>query len=429
MDQNNQEIYSYQNDEIDLRKLFNSLVEKKLFIFSVTALVTLLAIIYVKTISPIYNATSEFSLPNESSILSINRLELINESKESVFADFLNLLSSQDIQRKVFDDGGYLTALNPENEPINDVEEFTASFLKSIELQAPITAISTKEKVGGLIEQPYSISIEGSDNKIISRFLNELVDLANHENISSIKSLINQKIDIRLDEISLERNQLLGLAERDRLSTIERIKEVDAHKIRVINDQIDRARYKTKEDRLNQIVALTDAAKLAGSLGIIENNLEKITKSVESDFNLNIAINEVEDLPEWYLYGEKALLERVKLLENRTSDDPYIPELVTLTNQLKEVQNNNLLKTLEERQDDSPFIAEITKLDFESTILDSAIIDMTGISSMTVLKEGYISPISQKKRLIVLLAFLGAFMMSIFLTLIMGALRPDEQAD
>ena len=56
MQQKNKEIYPYQNDEIDLRKLFNSLVEKKLFIFSVTVFVTLLAIIYALRITPTYEA-------------------------------------------------------------------------------------------------------------------------------------------------------------------------------------------------------------------------------------------------------------------------------------------------------------------------------------------------------------------------------------
>ena len=427
MQQSNQEIYPNQTDEIDLRKLFNSLVEKKLFIFSVTAFVTLLAIIYVKTISPIYNVTSDFALPDDSSILNINRLELTSESKESIFSDFLTVLASNKIQKKVFD-GGYLSSLNPENKPIDDVEQYISDFLNKIKIKAPITSISTKEKVGELIEKPYSISMEGSNPKIILKFLNELVDTANHENISAISRLIKLKIGVRLDEISLERDQLLGLAERDRLSKIERIKEEDAQKIREINDQMQRLRFKAKESRLNQIIVLTDAARLAGSLGIIENNLNQINETDDNTINFNIAINEDADLPDWYLYGEKALLERIGLLENRISDDPFIPEIVTLTNQLNEVQNNNLLKTLEARQDDSPFIAEITKLEIERIKLDSAIIDLTGISSMTILQDGIISTISQKKRLIVLLAFFGAFMMSIFLALIMGALRPDKQA-
>ena len=38
------------------------------------------------------------------------------------------------------------------------------------------------------------------------------------------------------------------------------------------------------------------------------------------------------------------------------------------------------------------------------------------------------SPIKPNKRLIVLIAFIGGFMMSIFLALVMGALKPDEES-
>ena len=208
-------------------------------------------------------------------------------------------------------------------------------------------------------------------------------------------------------------------------------------------------------------MVLIDSAKLAKSLGIIENNFKLINDDgAKSD--LTIAIGESKDLPEWYLYGEKALIQRVELLENRMSDDPFIPELVTLNNQLNEVQNNNLLKTLETRQDDdpfipeivalqktlkevqlnnalktlqtrqddSPFIAEIVKLDIEKIKLKSRIVSMNGVSSMQLSQISIPpkSPIKPNKRMIVLLAFIGSFMMSIFLALVMGALKPDEES-
>jgi len=110
------------------------------------------------------------------------------------------------------------------------------------------------------------------------------------------------------------------------------------------------------------------------------------------------------------------------------SDDPFIPELVTLNNQLNEVQNNNLLKTLETRQDDSPFIAEIVKLDIEKLKLESAIIDSTGIRAIQISQIAMTptTPIWPNKKLIVLLTFIGSFMMSILLALVMIALKPDE---
>jgi LPS O-antigen subunit length determinant protein (WzzB/FepE family) len=240
-------------------------------------------------------------------------------------------------------------------------------------------------------------------------------------------NIIKQKVDIRLDEILIERELLLTAAEQDRLSQIERIKEDDGEKIREINDQIDRARFKAKENRLNQIVVLTDAAKIAKSLGIKENNF-KLIGDDETNSNLTISIGENKDLPQWYLYGEKALLERVALLESRTSDDPFIPEIVTLKNQLNEVQNNNLLETLEARQDDSPFVAEIIKLDNEKIKLDSTIIDSTGVYSMQISQVAInpTSPIKPNKRMIVMVAFIGSFMMSIFLALLTNLFKEDE---
>ena len=314
-------------------------------------------------------------------------------------------------------------------------------------------------ELGFLTELPYSVSMEGGSAETISEYLNTLVALANSKTIIGLIKHKELKISNRLEEISLERDLLLEQAEkdrfskierikeedgqkirqindqiealkikakRDRLNQIERIKEEDGQKIRQINDQIDRARYKAKENRLNQIVVLIDSAKLAKSLGIIENNFKLINDDgAKSD--LTIAIGESKDLPEWYLYGEKALIQRVELLENRMSDDPFIPELVTLNNQLNEVQNNNLLKTLETRQDDSPFIAEIVKLDIEKIKLKSRIVSMNGVNAMQLSQTSLSSPIKPNKRMIVLLAFIGSFMMSVFLALIMGALKPDKK--
>ena len=109
------------------------------------------------------------------------------------------------------------------------------------------------------------------------------------------------------------------------------------------------------------------------------------------------AIHLLKNLPDWYLYGSNALLERVQILKNRESDIPYIPELV--------------------------------KIDNEKIKLESLIIDITGANSMQLSRVSIAPkiPIKPNKRIIVLLAFFGSFMMSIFLALVMGALKPDEE--
>ena len=420
MPQNKQEVHSYQENEITLRALFISLVERWFLIAGLTGFVTVLAILHALTITPTYLVTSSVLLPSENSIATMNAMGLATETKTSILAKYLNQISSKDLQLKVFIDGNYLTALNSENEQIDNINAYGLSFLSSFIIEEPV-------RTDAVLERPYLISMKGGNAEIISRYLDELTASANIQTIDDITSSMKSKTSIRLEEILLERGLLIEQAEKNRFSKIERIKEEDSQKIREIYGQIARARYKAKEDRLNQIVVLTDAAKLAGFLGIIENNLEKIDKVDKNNFNFNIAINEDADLPEWYLYGEKALIQRVELLKNRTSDDPFIPELVKLNNQLNEVQNNTLLKTLEKRQDDSPFVAEIIELDIEKINLESRIVSLSGVNTFQIREDANSKVVNSNKIMIVLLAFIVSFMMSIFLALIMGALKPNEK--
>ena len=428
MQQSEQEIYPYQADEIDLRALFNSLVARKFLIAGLTGFVTVLAILYALNLTPTYQVATAFTSPSESSITSINKLGMTSETKSSVFSEFLTRLSSKDLQRELFVEGDYLTKFNTDNAPIDDVDFFISEVIKSVKVHSP--NLNKKDRdLGFLTELPYSVSIEGNSPEAMSAYLNSLVAMANSKTINELIKLNVLKISNRLEEISLERDLLLEQAEKARFSQIERIKEEDAQKIRQINDQIDRARYQAKQSRLNQIVVLIDAAKLAKSLGIIENNF-KLIKGDGASSDLTIAIGENKDLPDWYLYGEKALFQRVELLKNRMSDDPFIPELVTLNNQLNEAQNNNVLITLEARLDDSPFVAEIVKLDIETIKLKSRIVDMSSVNSMelTQISMPPQSPIKPNKIMILLLAFIGSFMMSIFLALILNVLKPDEKA-
>ena len=102
MQQNNQESYPYQTDEIDLRKVFNSLLARKLFILGLTGLVTLLAIIYALNLTPTYKATSSFTPPSDASVISINKQPFTKETNDSIFSKFLTNISSQELQKKIF---------------------------------------------------------------------------------------------------------------------------------------------------------------------------------------------------------------------------------------------------------------------------------------------------------------------------------------
>jgi len=442
-----QEEEIYQDEEMNLRAIITPLMAHKFLIAGLTIFVTGLAIFYTLSMQPIYKVTSSFTSPSLMSVAIVNSIDLTSskvfnesapkslisgnilaETKNSLFTQFLTKLSSKDLQKLAFIEGDFLTKFNTDNSPIADVEVFISNAILSVQVNPP-DVTKKDQDLAFLTEIPYSVSMEGTSADATSEYLNSLVDLANSKTIAELIRFSELKIDNRIEEISIQRAQLLEQAEQDRFSEIERIKEKDGQKIRQINDQIDRARYKAKENRLNQIVVLIDSAKLAKSLGIVENNLGQLNRNENDLNNSPFIIVDTKALPVWYLYGEKALLQRVELLENRLSDDPFIPELVTLNNLLSEVQNNNALKTLETRQDDSPFVAEIINLDIEKIKLENNSVDLSSANAMQISQIALtpVKPISSKKIRIVLLAFIVSFMMSILLALIMGALKPDEK--
>ena len=424
--QDNQLAQDYQKNEKNLIKLISSFIRvieaRKKFIVILTVFFTILSILYTFNLVTTYKATSSFTIPSKNSIFSLNKLSMTSETQESVFNQFLTHLSSQSVQNKTFVEGDFINKSaikSTSNLTYEEKESYIDRFIESIEITQ-----NSNSKTNILNDLYYTISLDGNNPTTISDYLNSLIDKANSKTSIEINNLSNSKKSLRLEQIMIERMLLIQENKVARLNLIERIKEEDGQTIREINYKIEALRKEAEEVRLDQIVLLTSAAKLAGSLGVIGNNLGNIDNIDKKDFNFNIAINDRADLPEWYLYGEKALLQRVKLLENRSSNDPFIPELITLKNQLAEVQNNNLLKTLEARQDDSPFIPELISLEIEKKQIEST---ESSLSSSTktvqLIHAARVSSFTKNKRRLVFLALIGGFILSCLLALIMNEIE------
>jgi len=352
---NNNNSNQYYEDEIDLRQIFKSLKERSRFIFTFTGVVTLIVIGYVLFFSPPsqYKVETSFLKPSEISVIKLNQYSFLNETTnianttntnntaESVFNQFLTTLNSKVLQREVFIDSGYAEKLGKGG--------------------APSISITKDEDSAG-IKLPHILRAQNSNPDIVSEFLNEVVATADKVTINYFLNLQNLKISNRLIELTTQRLELLS---------------------------------KAQKKRFNDIVELKDAAILASSLNIIESNLSQINKG-SSNMNLSIAIQSGANIPDWYLYGETVLLRLIESLENRASDEPYIPELVQLN-------------------------TEISKL--ESISLDS-----TGINAMQLYQTAtsQIIPTKSKNRLIIVIAFIASFMLSILLVFLMNALKEED---
>ena len=423
---NSRQNYDY---EINLRQLFKALKERSRFIVGFTGIVTLIAIGYVLSLTAPptqYMVETSFLKPSEISIIKLNQYsssyasdnsaKLANtpntdntaNTATSVFKKFLTTLNSKVLQKQVFIDGGYREKLGSEGAPLISINKKKESVLTGVEL-------------------PHILRTESSNPNSVSEFLNEVLVAANKKTVNYFINTQKLKISNRLNEITTERQLLLTKTKQDRLSQIKRIKEEDNQKLREITNKIEAARLIEKTERMNQIELLSNAAQLAATLGIIENNLNQFVKS-PNDKSFNITLQNGANIPEWYLYGETVLLEMVALLKNRESDDPYIPELVLFENQIKRINNNTLLQTLEERLDDRPFNAEINQLDMEIIQLESISPDSTGINAMQLYQAATSEtiPTISRNRLIIALAFISSFILSILIIFLMNAFKEED---
>ncbi len=345
----------YQEDEIDLKQLFRSLADRKWFIFGFTGFITVLAIAYALSIASTYKATTSFLSPNESSVIQLNKIKLTSETSETIYRKFLNKVMSSQFQRKIFDENDYLSKLNPDNKPIKNLENFFAEFSKTINLETN----KIQKNVEQLnYEKPVNVSIEGNDATVIASFLNDLTSSADTQTVNEFLTIIQQKIDIRLNEITLQKA--------------------------LLSEHYDR---KIK----NEIRGLSDALDMAVELGIENNNLGL---SDSNNTSLKIDLSNTQSLPKWYLLGSKALSKEIELLKKNKFN----------------------------------FIPEIAKLEVEEIKLKSFILSSVGINAMQINQYAYPpeASIKPKKRLIVAVAFIAGFILSIFLVFIMNAFRKEE---
>ena len=484
---NNDNSKQYYDAPVELRQIIKSLIARSRFIFGFTGVVTLIVIGYALSLTappPQYKVEVLFEKPDENSVIKLNHNFDLGKTSDSIFTIFLTNLNSKLLQKETFIDGGYAKKLAEDGMPMVNIDSDIDQFIKKILIN------TSKKELGADAKYPKILSISGSNPDTLSEYLDEVLAKADKKTVNYFINIQKLKILNRLNEITIERQLLLTKTKQDRLSQIKRIKvkdnqlireinnsidtarlkakqerlsqikrikEEDNQKIREINNSIDRARIKAKTERLNQIVILTNAAKLASSLGITNNNL----KNISDKTSVEIRINDNDQIPDWYLYGEVALLEMIQLLQKRTNDDPYIADLAILTDRINEIENNsllktledrmdddpyikdiaifngrlieiknnNLLQTLEERLDDSPFVIQINQLDVETIKLESISLNSTGINSMQLYQPATSNIIPSNmtnKKLLILKGLIGGFILSLIFAFLMILFKEDH---
>lgn len=267
------------SDEIDLFELLGGLWKQKVVIIVTAAIVTAAAVAYALTATPIYEAKVIVQPPTHNDIAQLNYgrgggsgLSVI--SVKDVYSVYLRNLQSESLRREFFRKV-YLPSISTENRS-GSQDSLYNQFREVLSL-----ALVSKDSP----DRFYVVS-NLPDPVQAARWVVDYVEMAGER---AKKEVIQ---DARAD----------ALIKADNLE-----------------QQITVERESARKHREDQIVQLTEALRVARSIGlekppIISNNLSNEV-SAGMDGSLT------------YMRGSKALEAEIENLRSRTSDDPFIAKL------------------------------------------------------------------------------------------------------
>lgn len=320
--------------ELDLRVLIEQLWRGKLIIALVTVLCILLgALLYfvmprtyesVATIFPLRQSTyAEYiDLASTSALpLSIEGNTSAGDFVKTAFPytpddllkEFQTHLQNPSHLLKGVQETGVIPAEGTEEEERN---LSALSFVRSIEFTAPT------DKDPGL-----KMRARARDQEALDRFVSWSLNEASKDLALGIKSAVVHRI---------------GAGKKQQDDAIAQLR-------------VEIASRKAKEDisRQDQVAVLTEQARIAQSLGIKEPVLlQSLNAKGQSTAGASAQVFSGEEPT--YFQGSAALAERIDLLKNRKSSDPFILDLRDLERQVYVLENDTRAERLSQLLDQSP---------------------------------------------------------------------------
>ncbi|MBM3106690.1 LPS O-antigen chain length determinant protein WzzB [Pseudomonas sp. V1] len=267
------------DDEIDLFELLGGLWKQKLLIILTAAIVTGGAVAYALLATPIYEAKVVVQPPSQSNISQLNYGRggdsgLAMLSVKDVYDVYLRNLQSESLKREFFRKV-FLPSL-PEDER-NGSQDDLYGRMNGV-LMVAVTSKDTPSRYYIMASLPVA--------EQAAKWVVQYAQMAGEQAKREVTR------DVRGD----------GMVKANNLE-----------------QQITAARESTRKQREDQIVHLTEALRVADSIGlekppIISNSL---TGEVSAGMDGSLT----------YMRGSKALSAEIENLRNRTSDDPFIPKL------------------------------------------------------------------------------------------------------
>ncbi|MFC3150294.1 LPS O-antigen chain length determinant protein WzzB [Litoribrevibacter euphylliae] len=273
---------NHQNDEIDLLELFVVLKQRFSIIAAFTVSFTCLAILYVTTVEPTYEAEAILIPPKQSELYKIdNGINLIKITPNEVFDRFYQTLTSQNFQYQFSE---------------RFVDQSQSTELSSVAQQKAFNTfkqqLTVKKSQKKKTDQNYiHLSFQANDAKLAESTLSSYIDEARKRTTAD----------------------LIALYSSERKSLINRL-----------NKKIEEKTEATKNEVTGEIQRLSGAAQIARSLDLELPTSNTILTTELNSYSLPL-----------YTFGYRALELRIELLQSRESLNIFTKDLAELEAELK----------------------------------------------------------------------------------------------
>jgi LPS O-antigen subunit length determinant protein (WzzB/FepE family) len=295
------------------------IVKKKKLILLITSIFALLTIFYLILATPIYKATISFlPPPHETYLARINSkiftqpisTNLIDEGKGNrpdisskilknlnsdkfLYYQFLTKIQSFSLQKEVLKDKNISENFFGKSTDLENLDQQLIDLHNTISFK-----LNKIEEKDFAIDKPAILEMTGPNSVAMAEFLNTLAKSTKTEIIKETQDSLQALIDNR---------------------------------IKIANITKEHIRFKANKYYSEKIQALSDSLKIAQSLNIKNNNFHLLKKTVSVNAfatsetmkqkNIKGLMRPFKDglIPQWYLYGEKALKEEIKVLNFRLS--------------------------------------------------------------------------------------------------------------
>ena len=287
------------NDNINIGNLYQTLLNKKRSVLIILLASVVLSSLYAFTLPNLYRAQIYIVPPQDKFVQPLNYFatQIAKDSQlvlkqQYIYFDFMKNAQSRQFQRKFFFENKIYDYFDADPE-----EAFDVSFNEMLRFSLESKYVSRDIRQ----EDFFNVSFLHSDANLAAKWLNDYVQMVERETSRRIVDGVNTSIENYRKKIQ---------------------SAIDSHK------------EQAKQIRADNITRLKEALLIAEELDIIKpSNANLTNQTIIMDNSTVSGPTQITEMP-LYLFGTDALKTQIDILQNRVSDDPFIPNLRSLEAEL-----------------------------------------------------------------------------------------------